>query len=159
MFSQATGKPDAGGETMIASFFDGRVRIRRDELKYPAAMELVMGFIRNQDGILDLVPNARTGSLLITYDPEKIPRESLLQAAVTLEKRLGPEKKAKPEKRAKGKKSGVGTLSPFAETSLLAALYGVTALTGFTGKRAHIIGALLFTGLTAAHVYTRRKLL
>lgn len=146
---------------MIASFIDGRVRIRRDELKDPATMELVMGFIRARDGIFDLVPNPRTGSLVVTYDPEIIPRESLLEAAAALEKQLGPMRKPKAKKAAggKGRKGGVGTLSPLAETGLLAGLYGLTLITGFIGKRAHFVGAALFTGLTIAHVYSRRKYL
>ena len=73
---------------MIASFFDGRIRIQRNELKNPETMDLVMGFIRVQDGVLALVPNLRIGSLVITYDPEKIPRETILEAAVMLEKQF-----------------------------------------------------------------------
>lgn len=138
---------------MIVSFFEGRVRIRREELKDPSTMDLVMGFIRSQDGIVDTVPNPATGSLLITYDPEKIPTETLLAAAETLEKQLAPAKKKGGRK--KSKKGSA--LSPLAESGLLGVLCGLTVLTGFTNKRAHIIGALLFTGLAAAHVYTRRK--
>lgn len=143
---------------MIASFFDGRVRLQRDELKDPATMELVMGLIRSRDGIRDLVPNSRTGSLVVTYDPEIIPREALLEAAATLEKQLGPGKN-KTKKRGRGKTFGDSPLSPLAETGLLAGLYGLTVLTGFVDKRMHIAGAVLLTGLTALHVHSRRKYL
>lgn len=141
---------------MIASFFDGRVRLQRDELKDPATMELVMGLIRSRDGVRDLVPNSRTGSLVVTYDPEIVPREALLEAAATLEKQLGTGK-GSPKKRVTRKKCSDSPLSPFAETGLLAGLYALTVLTGFVSKRAHIAGAVLFTGLTALHVYNRRK--
>lgn len=141
---------------MIASFFDGRVRIRRDELKDPAAMELIMGFIRSRDGILDLVPNPRTGSLLISYDPEIIPREELFEAAAMLEEQVGSKKSKKSSNRTK---RNVSPFSPLAETILLAGLYGLTVLTGFANKRVHIAGAALFTGLAALHVYSRRTYL
>lgn len=145
---------------MIASFFDGRVRIRREELREPATMDLVMAFIRSRDGILDLAPNLRTGSLVITYDPEKIPRQTLLEAAEALEKQFGPVKKAKPEPKSGRKKGrGMRIFSPLEETGMLGVLYGVTLLSGFVSRRAHIVGAVLLTGLTAAHVYTRRKYL
>lgn len=143
---------------MIASFFDGRVRLQRDELKDPATMELVMGLIRSRDGIRDLVPNSRTGSLVVTYDPEIIPREVLREAAATLEKQLGPGKK-KAKNRGGGKKLSDSPFSPLAEACLLAGLHGLTVLTGFAGKRAHIAGAVLLTGLTALHVHNRRKYL
>lgn len=147
---------------MIASFFDGRVRLRCGELKDPAAMDLVMGFIRSQDGIHDLTPNLKTGSLVVTYDPEKIPREALFEAAAALEKKLGHGKKPAAGKRtAKKARTGVvgplAGLSPLAESGLLAALYGLTLVTGFTDKRAHLAGAGLFTALLAAHVYCRKK--
>lgn len=145
---------------MIASFFDGRVRIRRNELKDPAAMELVMGVIRNRDGILELVPNIRTGSLLITYDPEAISREKLFKAAAALEKQFAA--KAPRKKPARGKKTrnyGIGGLSPLAETGLLGSIYALTLLAGFVSKRAHILGAVALTALTAAHVYNRRSFL
>lgn len=146
---------------MIASFFDGRIRIRREELKDPGTMELVTGLIRNQDGILDLEPNPRTGSLLITYDPDRIPRETLLEAAATLEKQFAapPPGKKRPARRKKTRRHGIGGLSPLAETGLLGGVYALTLLAGFASKRAHLIGALTLTILAGAHVYNRRKFL
>lgn len=143
---------------MIASFFDGRVRLQRDELKDPTTMELVMGLIRSRDGVRDLVPNYRTGSLVVTYDPERIPREALLEAAATLERQLGAGKK-NAKRRGRRKKPGDRPLSPLAETGLLAGLYGLVVLTGFVDKRVHIAGAVLFAGLAALHVHSRRKCL
>ena len=139
---------------MITSFIDGRVRIRRDELKDPDIMDLVMGLVKARDGIIDLVPNPRTGSLLITYDPEIISRETLAQAAETLEKQFGGKTGAASRSGKRRKK-----LSPLAETGILAGLYGLTFVTGMVSKRAHIASALLFTALTTAHVYNRRRCL
>ena len=140
---------------MIASFIDGRVRIKREELKNPETMDLVAGVIRSQEGVLELVPNLRTGSLVVTYDPEKIPRETIQETAAMLEKQFGPVKR----KEKSPKTIRCRTLSPLAETGLLAGLYSLTLFTGFVDKRAHVALALVFTGLTAAHVYTRRRLL
>ena len=140
---------------MIASFFDGRVRIRRDELKNFETMDAVISLIRAQDGVIDLVPNRRTGSLVVTYDPEKIPRETIMDVAAMFEKQFGLEKQEdQPQKSTRRKK-----LSPLAETGLLAGVYSLTMLSGFVSKRAHVFAALLFTGLAITHVYTRRRLL
>ena len=137
---------------MITSFIDGRVRIRRNELKDPNAMTLVMDIVKAQDGIIDLIPNRRTGSLLILYDPDKIPRERLIQAAETLEKQFGCTT-GKPCRC----KIRWGNISPLAETGILASLYGLTFLTGMISKRTHIVSVLFFTGLAAAHVYNHRR--
>jgi len=144
---------------MIVSFFDGRIRIRREELKNPETMDVVATLIRSQDGILELVPNHKTGSLVVVYDPEKVPRETLLDAATTLENQFAlVEKKAKKSTKKLSRKDGK-RLSPLAETGLLVGLYSLTLLSGFVSKRVHVLGALLFTGAAAAHVYTRRRLL
>ena len=72
-----------------------------------------------------------------------------------LEKQFGSvKKKARLSRGAHCKK-----LSPLAETGLLAVQYSLTLLTGFVDKRAHAALALVFTFLTATHVYTRRRLL
>ena len=140
---------------MIASFVDGRVRIRREELKNPDTMNLVIDMIRAQDGILELVPNTRTGSLLILYDPEKISRAALMEAAETLEKQFGPIRgEAAPKKRVCGK-----MLTPLAETGLLSGIYGLTLLSCFASRRLHVLCGLAFTGLAVMHVYTRRRML
>jgi len=140
---------------MIVSFFDGRVRIRREELKNPETMDLVAGLIRSQSGILKLFPNLRTGSLVVIYDSEKIPRETIQEIAVMLEKQVGPvTRKEKSPQKARSR-----TFSPLEETGFLAGFYTLTLLSGFIDKRAHVAFAMLFTGFTAAHVYIRRRLL
>lgn len=137
---------------MIASFIDGRVRIRHGALKDPATMDMVMRLVKARDGILDLVPNPGTGSLLVTYDPEKISRETLIRAAEILEQQLGPAS----GKRSPGRRKG-GKLSPLAETGILAGLYGLTVASGLVSKRVHVLSALLFTALTGTHVYNRKN--
>ena len=65
------------GGLMITSFLDERARIKREELKNPETMDRVAGIARLQDGVFALAPNPRTGSLVVTYDPKKIPRETI----------------------------------------------------------------------------------
>lgn len=145
---------------MISSFFEGRIRINRPELKNSEVMEMVLGFVRSQEGILTLTPNTRTGSLIITYDPKKIPQETLEQAATLLAQQLDAQKPATSKKSGRrGVPLAPFGLSLLAETVILASVYGVIALTGFTNPRLHIVGGLLFTGLLADHVYRRRKFL
>ena len=155
---------------MITSFIEGRIRIRANALKNPENMTLVMRFINAQDGIHSSVPNAKTGSVLVFYDTEKISRETLLEAAAILEKQLEPEKKK--ECSASGvsslfsklcdKTGTVGHLSPFSslsESALMGGLFLLAAATGFTNKQGHIISCLLFAGAMGIHVYDRRRCL
>ena len=140
---------------MIASFYDGRVRIRTEALKDPDNMALVENFIKGQDGVIDIAANPTTGSLLVYYDPEKIPRDTLMAAAQALEAQL-------PQARQAKKKTARKACMPFSrktETALLVGLYGATLAGGFVSTRVHIAAASLFTVLAGLHVYNRRKCL
>ena len=159
---------------MITSFIEGRVRIRDKALRDPAAMETVLSLVRAQDGIGEVTPNPRTGSVLVTYDPEKISREMLLQAAALLEAQLAParEKERAVVKKPRfslssllecvGKGRGKGRLSPFSpvsESALMGGLYLLTAATGFTSRRMHIVLGLGFAAVAGMHLYDRRRCL
>jgi hypothetical protein len=133
---------------MIASFFDGRVRIRTKILKDPAAMDMARGIIASHDGVGEIVSSLRTGSLLVTYDPGKISREALL-AALDFP-RLGlQENAAAPKTRT--------FLSRKAELRLLGGLYGLTVISGFCGGRLHPVSGLLLSLLTVKHFFDRRQ--
>lgn len=156
---------------MITSFIDGRVRIRAKALKDEKNMAMVLTMINAQDGVLEVTPNARTGSVLVLYDPEKISRETLLEAASLLEKQFPPEEKkplkglpdflsaltCRREFGSGGKR--LSPLSPLGESALMTALYLATAVTGFSSKRAHIALGTAFAGLAALHLYDRRRCL
>jgi hypothetical protein len=131
---------------MIASFIDGRIRLRDRALKDPANMDLLRGFIGAQRGILDLRANSRTGSLLVYYDPTVLSREALASAAALLEPGLFRAEKARPAK----------ALFASKESLLLALVYCAVAATGFLSKPAHLAAGTLFTLLTAAHVCRKR---
>lgn len=154
---------------MIVSFFDGRIRLRDSALKDPETLLLVQNLISAQDGVQSMSSNPKTGSLLVRYDPAKISREALLEAAAALEEQLAP-KRGEPTD-GQGKRSGWGgfgaghcrgkgrMLGRKQETTLLGALYGATVMGGFWNKRVHVASGVLFTFLTIMHVYSRRKLL
>lgn len=141
---------------MITSFFDGRLRLRDEALKDKANMALVTGLLSGRDGVLRLEPNARTGSLLIEYDQEKISRETLLQAGIILESQLAA---AKPAKTVRAKKAKCSPFSPAQESLLLCALYALTAVTGFGPKRLHVLLGTGFAVLAGMHLYDRKHLL
>ncbi|MDL2266965.1 heavy-metal-associated domain-containing protein [Desulfovibrio sp. OttesenSCG-928-G15] len=147
---------------MIASFFDGRVRLRNRALKEPETMQMVQDVVSKQDGILEMSANLKTGSLLITYDPAKITRESLLEAAGFLQDQLAEKSKDLISK--KRMQLGLGPVANCyrgmgrkREMTLLSGLYSATVMGGFLNKRVHVASGVLFTLLTLMHVYTRRN--
>ncbi|CAK7008169.1 MAG: hypothetical protein DELT_00331 [Desulfovibrio sp.] len=144
---------------MITSFFDGRVRIRHAALKDETAMTTVLALVAEQEGVVNVVPNTRTGSLLVEYDPEKISRETLLEAGMTLEKHLPVPKKATARECVFTGFSRLPKLSPLEESLLLGGLYAATAATGFAGKRLHVALGVTFAILAGLHVYERRRCL
>ncbi|MDR1685237.1 MAG: hypothetical protein LBR82_02145 [Desulfovibrio sp.] len=70
---------------MIASFIDGRVRIRAEALKQAEIMSMAKSLAQSRQGVLKVEGNVGTGSLLVHYDPAVITRETLLETAKILE--------------------------------------------------------------------------
>jgi hypothetical protein len=132
---------------MIASFYDGRVRIRHDALKDSHNMAAVVAAIAGRDGVISHVVNPRTGSLLVHYDPQKFSREDLLAAAKMLEQRFA------------GKGAGRGRTDLFwkgdCETALLFGLCGLTVAGGFVNRRLHVISGALYALLSLVHACSR----
>jgi hypothetical protein len=131
---------------VIASFIDGRIRLRGAALKNPDNMAMLRSFIGAQQGILDLRANSRTGSLLVFYDPAVLSREALASAATLLESGLFRAKAARPRK----------ALFATKESLLLLLVYCAVVASGFLSKPAHLAAGTLFTLLTAKHVCRKR---
>ncbi|MDR3177010.1 MAG: heavy-metal-associated domain-containing protein [Desulfovibrio sp.] len=129
---------------MIASFIDGRIRIRAKALKNAALMSLVTEAISGREGILETRVNLKTGSLLVRYDPSIISPEDLLAAARMLESGTPA------ATRAKGRDFKT-------ETLLLGAAWGITTISGVLNRRLHAAFAILFTALAAKHIYDYRN--
>lgn len=146
---------------MIASFYDGRVRIRHRALKDPEFMATVQCMIGGQDGIIEMRANPKTGSLLVLYDPAVISREQLTLAAQVLANRAAeiPAGKKKTKGAAVACLKTPLRLSRRNETLLLTGVYGVTLLGGFINTRLHIAAGGLFTLLAAKHLYDRKRCL
>jgi hypothetical protein len=136
---------------MIASFYDGRIRIRAEALKNPATLDMVRGLITEHRGVLEATVNPRTGSLLVCYDPQEISRESLLTAAEMLEQQIASHT---PKNKDAGRRT-----PRRAETAVLASLYALTVAGGFVNTRVHVAAGALFTLLAALHLYNRKQCL
>ena len=134
---------------MIASFFDGRVRLRGKALKDPEFLANIKEMVGSQKGILEMKANPKVGSLLILYDPAIVTRKDLFTAAELLQREASF--------RYEGKQaSGACLLSRKQENSILAALYGLTILSGFASKRLHIASGVFFSFLALKHLYDRK---
>ena len=144
---------------MIASFFEGRVRLRHQALHDPATLAMAETFVSAQEGVKNVAANPRTGSLLVEYEFERISREILEMAAGALKERLdslAPKvvstEKGKCGFRLKG-------MSARTENFLLSGALGLALLSPLFGKQAHIGAAGIFLALTGKHVYDRWRLL
>ncbi len=161
---------------MIASFFDGRVRIRHSALKDPANMRRVEEAIKAQNGVRSAAANLRTGGLLVEYDPALISRETLSIAAKALREQLEEKRPEGPDSPGAAKRAAASCgrllgrfdgrsgrrLARFrpgrkAENAALASLFALTLAGGFLNSRLHVGAGVLLTLLTARHMYRRRR--
>jgi hypothetical protein len=136
---------------VIASFIDGRVRIRAEALKQAEIMAAAKSMVEAGQGVLKVEGNLRTGSLLVYYDPAVIARETLLGAAALLEERFGDARRGgrgKNAARAFGRKT---------EMFLLFLSYGGTLAGLLFDRRIHVLSGLAFFLLTGVHVCARRR--
>lgn len=62
---------------MITSFFPGRIRLRAAVFKDDALCEKAIGILKMSDAVRSVERNAVTGSVLLRYDPGKVPLEKL----------------------------------------------------------------------------------
>ena len=137
---------------MIASFIDGRVRLRTEALKNPETLSVVENAVKAREGVLSTRANPRTGSLLVEYDPERISREDLLVAAELLNKELGLSSES-------GKEKGplLRLCEPRSELLLLGGSLGITLLGGLVSKRLHLAAGGAFLLFCGKHLYDRRR--
>ncbi len=63
---------------MITSFFPGRVRLRAPVFKESDLVEKAMSILKKSDAITHIENNPLTGSVLIEYNPSKVPMEKLV---------------------------------------------------------------------------------
>ena len=63
---------------MITSFFPGRVRLRAPIFKETDLVEKARAILSKSDAVKNIETNPVTGSVLIEYNPAKVPMEKLL---------------------------------------------------------------------------------
>ncbi len=138
---------------MIASFIDGRVRLRDPALKNTRTLAMVEALVKARPGVLSTTANQRTGSLLVEYDPASISREDLSQAAAMLQARFGG------GQRDAGQTAGftLPRISRKTEVRILGAALGLSMLGSVVAKPLHVAAGILFTLGMARHAYCRRK--
>ncbi len=138
---------------MLTSFIDGRLRLRHPALKNPDTLALAESAARSLEGVQNVTGNPHTGSLLMTYDPAVLSRETLMETAERLRAFL-PEDPAKPEKKARG---WTFRRKCRAEAGVLSGTMSATVMGLFFGKRLHIAAGSLLLLACAQHLFRRRN--
>lgn len=72
---------------MIESFAEGRIRLRSILFRNKDTHELLHTILRNIEGVSTITFNIKTNSILIEYDPKRIPL-AIIMNAVPLFKRM-----------------------------------------------------------------------
>lgn len=135
---------------MIASFIDGRIRIRDEKLKSISTGSHIKTKLLQFKGITDVTINHRTGSLLILYDKVILRLEHILHV-------LADYLEVAKIKYSKGinfitdrKIVNIGMLSSLA-LSMFGAVADATSL--------HIIAGVIFLGFLALHLFRYKNML
>ncbi len=144
---------------MLTSFIDGRLRLRHTALKNPDTLALLERTALGLEGVNSATGNPRTGSLLLTYDPAVLSRETLLETAEQLRTFLPEE----PKQTAKStKKTLLGVAWTFrqkcrAEAGLMGSIMSATLVGALFNKRLHIAAGTLLAIGSLQHLIRRRK--
>ena len=139
---------------MIVSFRDGRVRLRSPALRSKTTLEEVSGMLAAYPGVETIETNARTGSLLVHYDPAAIPRVHLDMAIAMLESRCQVPNACPARNFSMFTKRMVRKL----EKRLLLGGAIMTLAGSVNGvKPLHTIGGALFLLCSLRHLYVRRR--
>ncbi len=165
---------------VIASSIPGRIRLRHAALRRPERLERLARSLSDWPEALTLEPNARTGSLLLHYDPSRLTRaESERRCVAALQALLpqppSPESSPEPalqpalQPAARGSAaaaaSGAATARPsqrvranrLAKRLMLASLLATLVLAAAGAKRWHTGAGLLFVHALGVHLWVHRR--
>ena len=144
---------------MLTSFIDGRLRLRHTALKNPDTLALLERTALGLEGVHGAVGNPRTGSLLLTYDPNVLSRETLLETAEKLRTFLPEEPKhtAKPTKKTLFGVAWTFRQKCRAEAGLMGSIMSATLVGALFNKRLHIAAGTLLAIGSLQHLLRRRK--
>ena len=62
---------------MVTSFFPGRIRLREAVFKDSVIVQECTKILKCSDAVKNISSNCNTGSILLEYDPEKVPVDKL----------------------------------------------------------------------------------
>lgn len=162
-------------KSFVASFVDGRVRLRHPVLKKAGEAEEARLLLAALPGMRRVSVNPRTGSLLMEYDPVQISRDDLLVLAGQWKAWAAPapepgEAGQAPKSanggsggacRAARRRYGISRAQAvrFTNRGMLATLAASLALGAAGRERGHVIAGGLFLFFNLVHLYTYRKCL
>lgn len=132
---------------MIMSDLTGRLRIRSPLLRSEEHCRRVGDLLTTLRGVRECRLNARSGSLLVIYDPEVLSRSNLLKA---LEKILPLSSEIRPKTKRELK---------YLNISMLLSLSGVALGALIEAETLHVISGLIFFLALGFHLYKYRKVL
>ncbi|MDE7064618.1 MAG: cation transporter [Desulfovibrionaceae bacterium] len=148
----------------IASFIDGRVRVRHRALRDAATAEQARALLTAASGVRTATVNCHTGSLLLEYDFQALDRDgvrSLLRRVGELPglKTAGDGECMPARRRCLPKSLNRAQALRLVNRGMLATLAASLAFV-LTGRgRGHVVAGSAFLALNALHLYTyRRKL-
>jgi hypothetical protein len=130
------------------------VRLRFPALYSKKTLEEIGGMLAAYPGVETIESNARTGSLLVHYDPAAISRERLDTAVAMLESRY-PVSSSRP---GRGRTMIGGLALRKIENRLLPGGALITLAGTVRGVRSvHAVGGAFFLLLALRHLYVRRR--
>ena len=144
--------------SVIAYHSPGRLRLRNCLWHDQEALDAVVRAAGAIDGVERLEPNTKAGSLVVLYDPVRLPPSTLLAKLAPL---LDEDEAPAFEPRG----AGLFALSAFGPTANRAAKIGMLATTGLTvaalgfSRRTHAAAGWAGLAFLAVHlVHHRRKM-
>jgi len=150
-------------DTYVTSSIEGRMRIRHPALRNERDILLLGNLLQSGSGILDIISNRRTGSLLIEYDSKATQAGELLIVFNRWLSRIHQSKASMPARTSFFKNSPFMTNRRAAirclNRGMLATLTFSIIMSMVGRTRAHIVSGALFTAEALMHTWLNRKTL
>ena len=139
---------------IITSFIDGRVRVRHSALKKNANAARAHDVLMSTPGVQKAEINAKTGSLLLEYDPKRLSRGELIQLAEKMKASLAEDDEEPALSRCRVTPAQIRHLTNRGMILTLGASVGF-ALAGRMGG--HVALGWIFLALNAMHLRRYRR--
>ncbi len=147
---------------MVASFVEGRVRLRHSGLQKTSIVDRVTRELETRAGIEQVAPNRKVGSLLVCYDRAVTTLEEILDVLrAYLKDTPFPQKAPSLPKRPSARKMPRISMSRrrVVNLSLLVSFIGSMAALFVDAKTIHIQLGVLFVALAVQHLFDKRRTL